>query len=273
VPEGGALSDHSDPVFSLRDVCVLRSGRLLLDRVTWEVGPGERWVVLGPNGSGKTTLLRVIGARLWPTGGEVDILGQRVGTVDLRSLRARVALVSGAVLRELRQGQPVRDVIASGKFGALETWWHHYEPSDFHVAQQRLEQTGVASAQEVFEREFGVVSEGERQHVLLARALMSQPELLLLDEPAAGLDMGARERLILGLGRLATDEPKATVVLVTHHAEEIPSGVTHALLLASGHVVHSGPINDVLTSEAVSSCFSAPLTIGREGTRWWCRAD
>jgi iron complex transport system ATP-binding protein len=245
----------------------------VLDGISWEVRPKERWVVLGPNGSGKTTLLKVAGALLWPTSGEVEILGGRLGRVDVRSLRGKVAFVSAAVARDLRPSQPVREVVASGKYGALETWWHRYEPADWERAERLLVDTEVGGPRGLGDREFGVISEGERQHVLLARALMAAPELLLLDEPAAGLDMGARERLLSVLGVLAGEASDVPLVLVTHHTEEIPAGITHAMLLAGGRVQDSGPIARVLTSEAVSRCFSSPITVRREGGRWWSRGN
>jgi iron complex transport system ATP-binding protein len=250
----------------------VRDGRPLLEDIDWAVYPGQRWVILGPNGSGKTTLLRVAGARLWPTGGTVEILGRRLGTVDLRTLRARVAFVSASVTRELRASQSVREVVASGKFGALETWWHAYGDEDWAEADRLLASTGVGGADGVADREFGVISEGERQHVLLARALMSRPEILLLDEPAAGLDMGARERLLAVLGLIALGSDPAPLVLVTHHTEEIPPGITHAVLLADGRIQRCGPVAEVLTSAAVSRCFSVAVDVGRDGGRWWSRA-
>jgi iron complex transport system ATP-binding protein len=187
----------------------------------------------------------------------------------VRALRRRVAFVSAAVAKELRPAQRVREVVASGKFGALETWWHRYDDQDWAEADRLLAATEVGG---LGDRPFGVVSEGERQHVLLARALMGRPELLLLDEPAAGLDMGARERLLAVLGSLARDRSGAPVVLVTHHTEEIPPGVTHAILLAGGRIQRAGPVADVLTSEAVSRCFSVPVVVRREGERWWSQA-
>jgi iron complex transport system ATP-binding protein len=244
----------------------------LLDDLAWEVQTPERWVILGPNGSGKTTLLQVAGARLWPTRGEVEILGARLGRVDLRTLRPRVALVSGSVIRQLRATQSVREVVVSGRFGALETWWDHYDDADWALADRLLADAGVGGEGGIGDREFGVISEGERQHVLLARALMSRPELLLLDEPAAGLDMGARERLLASLASLAADPQTPPIVLVTHHAEEIPAGMTHAALLRAGSFVAAGEIGDVLRSDAVSACFDVAVSIGHEAGRWWSRA-
>jgi iron complex transport system ATP-binding protein len=261
--------DDGEVLLALRGVTVRRDGRPILDSVDWEVRRGERWVILGPNGSGKTTLLAVAGGRLWPTAGTVEILGSRLGTVDLRALRSRVAFVSAAVAKELRPAQRVREVVASGKFEALETWWHHYADADWVEADRLLGATEVAS---LGERPFGVVSEGERQHVLLARALMGQPELLLLDEPAAGLDMGARERLLGVLASLARNPDGAPIVLVTHHTEEIPEGITHAVLVRDGRIDRAGAAEEILTSDAVSRCFSVPVVVRHEGARWWSQA-
>jgi len=260
------------PTLRLRQVSVVRDGRPLLDEVDWEVKTPDRWVILGPNGSGKTTLLGVAGARFWPTRGVVEILGHRLGRVDVRTLRPRVSLVSGSITRQLRATQTVREVVVSGRFGALETWWHRYDDADWVEADRLLAAAGVGGQGGVGDREFGVISEGERQHVLLARALMSRPELLLLDEPAAGLDMGARERLLTNLAALAADPNTPPMVLVTHHAEEIPPGMTHAALLRQGRFLAAGPVHEVLQSSAVSACFGVAVTIGHENGRWWSRA-
>jgi iron complex transport system ATP-binding protein len=258
-----------DPVIALQDVTVRREGVVVLDGVNWAVRPGERWVVLGPNGSGKTTLLGVAAARLWPSGGVVEILGSRLGRVDVRTLRPRISLVSGSVTRQLRADLPARHVVVSGRYGALETWWHTYTGDDWDQADRLLSETGIAA---IGERPFGVISEGERQQVLLARALMGRPELLLLDEPAAGLDLGARERLVTRLGDLARDPASPPLVLVTHHCEEIPLGFTHAALVRRGKLLATGPLADVVTSDLVSACFDVPVTVGCDDGRWWSRA-
>jgi iron complex transport system ATP-binding protein len=262
--------DERSAVIALAAVGVRREGTVVLDGVDWTVREGERWVILGANGSGKTTLLTLAGARLWPSSGSVEILGSRLGRVDVRTLRPRIALVSGSVTRQLRADLPARDVVVSGRHGALETWWHTYSEEDWADADRLLNETGFAA---IGPRPFGVISEGERQHVLLARALMSRPELLLLDEPAAGLDLGARERLVARLGVLAADRDSPTMVLVTHHCEEIPRGFTHAGLVRQGKLVAAGPLESVITSSLVSSCFDIAVTAGQRDGRWWSRAE
>jgi len=264
-----------DPVLRLSGVTVVREGRPILDGIDWEVGAGQRWVVLGPNGSGKSTLLQVAGARLWPTRGVVEVLGERLGRVDVRTLRARVALVSGSVIRQLRPDLTAREVVVTGRYGALEPWWHRYTDDDWATADRLLGDGGGDSGGDggwIGDRAFGVISEGERQRVLLARALMGRPELLLLDEPAAGLDLGAREHLVARLAALAGDPEVPPMVLVTHHAEEIPTGTSHAALVRGGRLLAAGTLEEVLTSEAVSACFGLKVTIGRQGGRWWSRA-
>jgi iron complex transport system ATP-binding protein len=256
-------------VLSLSGVAVRREGNRVLEDISWRVHADERWVVLGPNGSGKTTLLGVAGARLWPTAGMVEILRSRLGAVDVRTLRPRISFVSGAVTRQLRSDITAREVVVSGRYGALETWWHTYTDQDWERADRLLADGGVGH---IGDRPFGVVSEGERQQVLLARALMGRPELLLLDEPFAGLDLGARERLLSRLSSLVADPSSPPIVLVTHHCEEIPPGTTHAGLLRGGRLLAAGPLGDVMTSELVSEAFEVAVTVGCEDGRWWSRA-
>jgi len=264
VPEG------PPPAVSLRGVSVVRDGRPILDDVDWDVRPGERWAVLGPNGSGKTTLLHVAGMRLLPTRGTVVVLGARYGRSDVRTVRTRVAFVSQAVLRSLRPTLSAHDVVLTGRYAALEPWWHRYGPDDHRRADALLIEAGLSR---VSSQEFGVLSEGERQQVLLARALMGQPELLLLDEPAAGLDLGARERLVARLAALAAAPDTVPLVLVTHHVEEIPPGTTHVALLRAGRVMTAGTAATVLTSSDVSACFDFPVTVERSAGRWTARAS
>jgi iron complex transport system ATP-binding protein len=266
----GDSTQRRVPALCLRGVAMVRDGRPILDGVDWEVSTGERWVVIGPNGSGKTTLLHVAGMRLLPTRGVVEVLGERYGRTDARVVRKRVTLVSQATLRSLRPSLCAHDVVLTGRHAALEPWWHHYSADDHARADFLLEQAGFG---DLGGREFGVLSEGERQQVLLARALMADPELLLLDEPAAGLDLGARERLVGRLAVLAADPGTPPLVLVTHHVEEIPPGTTHAALMRQGVFVSRGRASEVLTSDAVSSCFGVSVDVQRGAGRFSVRAS
>jgi len=261
------MSEPESPVVDLVGVSVVRNGTPILDEVTWRIGPGERWALLGPNGSGKTTLLRVAGAGLWPTRGTVDILGGRLGRVDMRELRRRITVVSASVARNLRPTQSAFDVVLSGRHAALETWWHEYTDDDRDRAAALLDGAGFGGSG-FAGRDFGLLSEGERQQVLLARALMGEPELILMDEPAAGLDLGARERLLARLAALAADPTVPPMILVTHHLEEIPPGVTHAALLRGGRMTAAGPIGTVLTDGAVSDAFGVDVAVERRSGRW-----
>jgi iron complex transport system ATP-binding protein len=262
-------ADGPPAAIELHGVTLQREGVPVLRGIDWRVGVADRWVILGPNGSGKTSLLQVAAARLWPTAGSVEVLGARLGTVDLRTLRPRVALVSGAVTRQLRADLRARDVVLSGRHGALETWWHTYTQGDVDRADELLALGGVGA---LGDRPFGVISEGERQQVLLARALISDPELLLLDEPFAGLDLGARELLLTRLAAVAADAGNPPTVLVTHHCEEIPPGFTHGGLVSGGELTAAGPLAEVVTSARVSACFGLAVTVGCTDGRWWSRA-
>jgi iron complex transport system ATP-binding protein len=254
------------PALALRGVGFVRDGRQILDGVDWTVRPGERWVVLGPNGSGKTTLVRI--ASMWehPSSGSVEVLGGALGRVDVRRHRMGVAVVSAAVANLLRPQITARDVVMSASRGALETWWHTYTDDDRAAAKAALDRFDVGH---LGARTFGTLSSGERQRVLLARALATEPGLLLLDEPFAGLDLGAREDLIGRLQALAADPSAPPLVLVTHHVDEIPPGFTHGLLLAAGRVVADGPLVEVLTAEALSATYQRPLLLERRHQRWW----
>jgi iron complex transport system ATP-binding protein len=251
-------------------VDVVRGATLVLSQVSWEVGMGDRWAVLGPNGSGKTTMLQLASGYLHPTRGTVSILGHPLGRVDVRQLRRRIGIVSAAVAKMLVPSLSARDVVMSARHAALEPWWHTYTDGDRERADDLLARAGFAS---VAERPFGVLSEGERQQVLLARTLMAAPDLLLLDEPAAGLDIAGRERLVSRLAELAADGSSPPMVLVTHHVEEIPAHFSHLLLLRGGAVVAAGHLDEVMTSANLSACYGLPLKVeGIEG-RWLCRAS
>jgi len=246
------------PLISLRDVTVVRDGAVLLDVKSYLVEAGERWVLLGPNGSGKSTMLAVATGRLWPTTGDVHLLGHQLGRVDLRQLKGVLSLMSSSLAKQLRPSLSVRDVVVTGIDGALEPWWRQYSAAEIDSAEARLADFGVRS---LADRPFGVISDGERAHVLMARALMSSPRFLCLDEPAAGLDLGARERLLGKLSQVTGDSGPEGVVLVTHHLEEIPPGMTHAALLRDGAIELQGPIEEVLDSDSVSSVFATPIQV------------
>jgi iron complex transport system ATP-binding protein len=246
-----------------------RVGNSVLHDITWQVDAAQRWVVLGPNGCGKTTLLQLASGFLHPTRGSVEILGHRLGRVDVRHLRPRIGLVSAAVAKMIVPTLSAREVVVSARFGALEPWWHTYSPRDQDRAAGLLAAAGFDT---IAERPFGVLSEGERQQVLLARTLMAAPELLLLDEPCAGLDVGGRERLVGRLAGLAGDPGSPPMVLVTHHVEEIPAKFTHVLLLRNGRVVAAGPLAETLTQAALSACFGLDLVLRHNDQRWTCRA-
>jgi iron complex transport system ATP-binding protein len=266
------MTDRSLPAaVRLEHVAVVRSGTALLDDISWTVGEGERWALLGPNGSGKTTLLKVVGSSLWPTRGVVELLGERLGRVDMRELRKRIAVVSASVSRTLRPEVPALDVVLTGRYAALETWWHEYTADDRAEAARRLTEAGFGDPG-FAQRSFGLLSEGERQQVVLARSLMGRPELILMDEPAAGLDLGARERLLARLAELAGDPAVPPLVLVTHHLEEIPRGVTHAALLRGGRLLVAGPIDQVLTTDTVSDAFGVEVEVERRDGRWTARS-
>jgi len=256
-------------VLSLSGVAVVRDGAALLDGVTWTVREGERWAVLGPNGAGKTTLLQVAAASLFPTRGSVELLGERFGQADLGELRTRVGLSSAQLADRVPGHEKALDLVVSASYGVVGRWRERYDAEDVARARSLLARVGLAS---FAERRFGTLSEGERKRVLLARALMTDPELLLLDEPAAGLDLGAREALLRLLARLAADPAAPPTVLVTHHAEEVPAGTTHALLMARGRIVAAGPAEEVLTGPLLSQAFGLPLVAEQREGRWTARA-
>ncbi len=256
------------PVLELAGVTVRRGDATLLDDVDWAVEEDERWVVLGPNGAGKTTLLQVAAAVLHPTTGVAGILGEVLGTVDVFELRPRIGLTSAALAERLPRQELVRDVVVSASYSVIGRWREEYHALDHQRATALLEELGVGR---LAERTFGTLSEGERKRVQIARALMTYPELLLMDEPAAGLDLGGREDLVSTLSTLAADEEAPAVVLVSHHVEEIPPGFTHALMLREGRVVVAGPLERVLTEEALSETFGMPLVLRHDDGRWAAR--
>ncbi|MCL2454246.1 MAG: ABC transporter ATP-binding protein [Micrococcales bacterium] len=256
-------------VIDLQDVTVRRGTTTILDSVTWTVGEGERWVVLGRNGVGKTTLLQIAAGQMHPTRGTATVLGDRLGRVDVFDLRSRVGLCSAALADRIPSGEKVLDVVLTGAYGVTGRWLEAYEDVDEDRGRTLLEAFGVAA---LADRGFGTLSEGERKRVQIARALMADPELLLLDEPGAGLDLGGREELVGALTELARDPGSPVLVLVTHHVEEVPPGFTHALLMRRGTVHAAGPLAEVLTSRNLSGAFGLPLRLNRSGERWTARA-
>ncbi len=259
----------SDEVLRLRGVGVRRDGNMLLRHVDWTVHEDERWVVIGPNGAGKTTLLQVAASLLFPTEGEAEILGERLGQVDVFDLRPRIGFSSAAVAEKVPPGEKVIDLVLTASYAVLGRWQEQYDSSDVTRAVEILDALGCAH---LIRRRFGTLSEGERKRVQIARALMPDPELLLLDEPAAGLDLGGREDLVRRLGMLARDPNAPMSVLVTHHVEEVPDGFTHAMLLRRGGVVAAGPLTEVFTERNLSKCFGVPLMIEHRQARWAARA-
>jgi iron complex transport system ATP-binding protein len=257
-------------VLTLDGVSVVRDGKRLLDSVDWRMTEGQRWVMLGPNGAGKTTLLQVVATLLYPTSGSVSVLGERLGAVDVFELRPRIGLASAALAERLPRRERVLDVVMTASYAVLGRWRERYEVTDATRAMQLLDQLGMAR---FAARTFGTLSEGERKRVQIARALMPDPELLLLDEPAAGLDLGGREDLVGRLGALAADPQAPAMALVTHHVEEIPPGFSDVLMLRQGKVVTAGPIDWALNAGSLSECFGLPLKVERFGERWSARAS
>jgi iron complex transport system ATP-binding protein len=255
-------------VIEFAEVTVRRGSATLLDKISWRVAEGERWVVLGPNGAGKTTLLQVAAAQIHPTDGVAGILDEVLGTVDVFELRPRIGLTSAALAERIPRDELVRDVVVSASYAVVGRWREAYDELDHDRAQELLAAVG---AEHLLERTFGTLSEGERKRVQIARALMADPELLLLDEPAAGLDLGGREDLVSTLSALALDPASPATVLVSHHVEEIPPGFTHALLLRSGRVVATGPLAEVVTEHHLAETFDMPLVLSHEAGRWAAR--
>lgn len=254
------------PALLLNDITVIRDGNRLVGPIDLEVGRDERWVVLGPNGCGKSTLLRVASMHLHPTTGSVELLGEELGRTDVRSLRTRVGYSSASLASSFRSSISCRDVVMTARFAALEPWWHTYSPADEERALKLLEARGCGPHAQ---RSFNSLSSGERQRVLLARTLMTDPAVVLLDEPTAALDLAGREGLLNELDVLASDPGAPALLLVTHHVEEIPPSFTHLLLMRDGEALARGPIDEVLTDQNLSAAFDMALRIATiEGRRF-----
>lgn len=256
-------------VLELRDVSVRRGDRTILGPLTFAIKPGERWVVLGPNGAGKSTLLQILATRFFPTTGSVHLLDKEMGKVDLAELRTRIGICGALISEDIPDNEVVRDVVLTAAYAILGRWNEAYDLWDESRAVALLTTFGV---RDLADRTYGTLSEGERKRVQISRALMADPELLLLDEPAAGLDLGGREDLLRRFSIFASDPLAPASILVTHHIEEIPAGTTHALILKDGHIAVSGPVAEVITSEHISAIFELPITVVHEGERFFARS-
>jgi iron complex transport system ATP-binding protein len=263
-----AVEEQVEPVVEIENVTVRTPEKKALIRdIDWRVLPGERWVVLGPNGAGKTTLLSVVGAERHPSSGSARVLGEPFGRTDMRALRTRIGRVDPAA-RMLDWLTP-EEVVLTGLRNSIWPKWEDWSPADYARARDLLVMVGCAG---FGEREVKTLSHGERQRIRIARALIAQPDLLLLDEPATGLDFPAREALLTALDALTSARPELPTIMVSHHLEDLPSTVTHALLLRDGAVLAQGPIDDLLTSELISACFGFPIHVHRWEGRWAARA-
>ncbi len=252
----------------LSKVTVVRDGSTLLDRVSWTVQDGERWIVLGPNGAGKTTLMQIVGAHMHPSSGKARILGERLGRVDLVDLRTRIGHSSTKVADLIPAGESAEDAVLSAAYAVTGRWQEQYDDEDVARRDQIMVELGIGHLRK---RTFGTLSEGERKRVLIARALMTDPEMLILDEPAAGLDLGAREDLISSLELVSSDPQAPVLIMVTHHVEEIPVGFTHVLLLREGQVVAAGPIAATLSEQNLNRAFGARFELTHSNGRYSAR--
>jgi iron complex transport system ATP-binding protein len=260
----------SSRVLQLSSVSIVRDGNTILDSIDWAVDSDQRWVVLGPNGAGKTTLLQLAAAAIHPTSGSTQILEEQVGSVDLFELRPRIGFASSAFARKIPRSESVLDVVLTAAYSVTGRWNEEYEEIDVRRATRVLTEWKL---DHLAQRRFGALSDGEQKRVQIARAVMTDPELLLLDEPAASLDLGAREELVQLLGGYASDPGSPAIVLVTHHVEEIPRGFSHVILLAGGDIVAAGPINETLTSTKLTETFGLPIELTESNGRFTARAE
>lgn len=256
-------------IFDFSDVIVRRGDRNILGPISWQVNPGERWVILGPNGAGKTTLLQLCSTLIHPSSGVVNILGLQLGKFDVFELRTRIGITSSAFVKEFPEDEIVMDVVLTAAYAVIGRWQENYDLWDESRAKALLTALGV---RELGNRIFSSLSEGEKKRVQIARSLMADPELLLLDEPASSLDLAGREDLLQRLEKLAQDPLAPATVIVTHHVEEIPKGTTHALLLRDGEVIAQGAIDRVLTNAFMSAAYGLNISIQSEGGRYFARA-
>ena len=259
----------SNSVLELRDVSVRRGQKTILGPLSFSISEGERWVVLGPNGAGKSTLLQILATRIFPTKGIVTVLDKEMGKVDLWELRTRIGICGTLISEDIPYEEKVRDVVLTAAYAVLGRWNEAYDLWDESRAVALLTTFGV---RDMADRSYGTLSDGEKKRVQISRALMADPELILMDEPTAGLDLGGREDLLKRFSLFASDPAAPASILVTHHIEEIPVGTTHALILKDGHIAVSGPIDQVITSEHMSAVFELPMEVRYEGSRFFARA-
>lgn len=262
------MQTDPDWLIDFRGVELRRGGRTLVGPVDWQVELDERWVIIGPNGAGKTSLVRMAAAEEYPSAGTAFLMGEQLGKTDMRDLRAAIGISSAAVQLRIPDDERVDDLVVSAGYAVLGRWREEYQELDFERGEEILAQVGATHLKD---RTWGTLSEGEKKRVLLGRALMSNPELLILDEPSAGMDLGGREDLVGYLGNLALDADAPAIVMITHHVEEIPFGFTHAMILDQGKVVAQGLINTVLTSENLTKAFHQPIQVDRIGERYFAR--
>ena len=272
VTDRSAEIEPTDPdlLLDFRGVEFRRGGNTLVGPVDWKVELDERWVVIGPNGAGKTSLIRIAAAQEFPSEGTAFVLGEQLGKTDMRDLRAVIGMMSSALANRVPSDERIEDLVLSGGYGVVGRWREEYDEQDYEQVHDSLEQVG---ALHLLGRRWGTLSDGEKKRVLIARAIMVNPELLIMDEPGAGLDLGGREDLVGYLGDLALDPEAPAIVMITHHVEEIPFGFTHAMLLDEGDVVAQGLIDDVLTSENLTKAYHQPIKLTKEDGRFFARRE
>lgn len=256
-------------VLAFKNVSVQRSGKTILNDITWTVQDNERWVIVGPNGAGKTTLLKIAAAQLQPTTGNASILGEALGEINVFDLRTRVGFASTAIASRIPNSENVLDAVMTASYAVTGRFKEKYDDVDERRARRVLTEWHLS---EYADRPFGTLSDGERKRVQIARAVMPDPELLLLDEPVASLDIGSREATIKILSGYASHQAAPAIIMVTHHLEEIPTGFTHALVLNEGRIIASGPINHTLTTDKLSEAYGLPLEVAFQAGRFAVRA-
>jgi iron complex transport system ATP-binding protein len=261
------LALPGQPWIHLEEVSFVRRQRLILDTINWDVAPGNHWVVLGANGSGKTTLLELLAGYLWPTRGHVTVLGERFGHTDLRELRKRIGWVGSFLLAQIPPGQKPLDLIVTGKYASIGNF-STPTAQDYAEAQELAERFHCS---DILDNPYGVLSQGEKQRLLIARAMIPVPQLLILDEPYAGLDLVAREQLLLNLDQLGRSPEAPTMILVTHHLQEIMPVWSHVLVLKGGKCLVQGPKEQVLQGEVLSNAFGVVLNVAHNEGRYSAR--